>query len=178
MNKSQLITLHYFIAACKSSGVFNEVADGFQHFHDAADDPRAADFTHPVDSMEPLPESKSAEWSLALSCIFGWLTEPYFRNVPLKGEPGKRRVVCCVSPRKLGMRTAALIYSLRPDLLPGESSASLAGKVGVTKQAFAKHVRAFRERFKLKTRTMRSDAAREAMRKAALAGHAKRRAAR
>ena len=158
--------------------MFNEVADGFQHFHDAADDPRAAEFTHPVEAMEPLPESKSAEWGLALSCIFGWLTEPYFRNVPLKGEPGKRRVVCCVSPRKLGMRTAALIYSLRPDLLPGESAASLAQKVGVTKQAFAKHVRAFSVRFKLKTRTMRSDDAREAMRQAAIASHSRRKSKR
>ena len=149
--------------------------DGFHTFHDAADGPAASEFRHPVEDMEPLPESKSAEWGLALSVIFGWLTEPYFQSVPAKGGVG-RRVVCRVSPKKLGMRTAALIYSLRPDLLPGETAVSLSAKIGVTKQAFAKHVRSFRDRFKIKTRVMRSDAAREAMRKAAFAGHAKRRA--
>lgn len=151
-----------------------EAADGFQHFHDAADDTRASEFRHPVEDMEPLPESKSSEWGLALSLIFGWLTEPHFRPVNAKG--GGRRIHAYVCPRKLGLRTAALIYSLRPDLFPGETAVSLAAKVGVTKQAFAKHVRAFREKFNLRTRTMRSDAAREAMRQAALAGHAKRKA--
>ena len=144
--------------------------------HDAADDPRASYSPHPVDEMEPLPDSKAGEWGLALSLLFGWLTEPYFRNVPKCG--GGRQVICCVSVKKLGLRTASLIYSLRPDLLPGETATSLAEKCGVTKQAFAKHVSSFRDRFKLKTRTMRSDDAREAMRRAALAGHAKRRAAR
>ena len=152
----------------------NEAADGFQNFHDAADDSRASEFRHPVEDMEPLPESRSAEWGLALSCIFGWLTEPYFRNVPLKGCSG-RRVVAVVSPRKLGMRTAALIYSLRPDLFPGETAVSLAAKVGVTKQAFAKHVSAFRVKFRLQTRTMRSDAAREAMKQAAIKWHRRKR---
>lgn len=152
-----------------------ETADGFQDFHDAADDSRASEFRHPVEDIEPLPESPSAEWGLALAVIFGWLTEPYFRNVPAKGGPG-RRVCCCVSPKKLGMRTAALIYSLRPDLFPGETALSLARKVGVTKQAFAKHVRAFRDKFKLQTRVMRSPAAREAMRAGAIRSHAKRKA--
>jgi hypothetical protein len=140
--------------------------------HDAADDPRASYSPHPVDEIEPLPDSKAGEWGLALSLLFGWLTEPYFRNVPQRG--GGRKVICCVSVKKLGLRTAALIYSLRPDLLPGETASSLADKCGVTKQAFAKHVRSFRDRFKLKTRTMRSDDAREAMRRAAIASHARR----
>lgn len=153
----------------------SDASDGFQHFHDAALDSRASEFRHPVEDMEPLPESKSEEWGLALSCLFGWLTEPYFRNVPQKGGKG-RKVICCVSPKKLGMRTAALIYSLRPDLFPGETAVSLAAKVGVTKQAFAKHVRAFRDRFKLRTRTMRSEDAREAMRRAAIKSHRERKA--
>lgn len=157
--------------------IFTDATDGFQHFHDAADDSSASEFRHPVDGMEPLPESKSSEWGLALSCIFGWLTEPYFRNVPIKGGSG-RRVIAVVSPRKLGMRTAALIYSLRPDLFPGETAVSLAAKVGVTKQAFAKHVSAFRVKFRLQTRTMRSDAAREAMKQAALKWHRERKSAR
>lgn len=147
----------------------------FQHFHDVAESSLASEFRHPVEDIEPLPESQSAEWGLALSCIFGWLTEPYFRNVPLKGGQ-TRRIVAVVSPKKLGMRTAALIYSLRPDLFPGETALSLSKKIGVTKQAFAKHVRAFRDKFQLRTRTMRSPAACEAMRQSALKSHRERKA--
>ena len=154
------------------AAVTSEPNDGFHSFHDPAADSRASEFTHPMEVMEPLPESKSAEWGLALSVIFGWLTEPYFRNVPAKG--GGRRICCCVSPKKLGMRTAALIYSLRPDLFPGETAVSLSAKIGVTKQAFAKHVRSFRDRFKLQTRTMRSYEARETMRAAAVKSHRER----
>lgn len=157
-----------------------ETADGFHHFHDPAENHRASEFRHPVEDMEPDPANPSEEYASALSVIFDWLTAPHVRSVQASGGPqGKaRKLHAYVCPRKLGMRTAALIYSLRPGLFPGETAVSLAAKIGVTKQAFAKHVRAFRERFKLKTRVMRSDAAREAMRKAAFAGHAKRKAAR
>lgn len=154
--------------------ISTEADDGFQHFHDAADDSRASEFRHPVEDLEPLPESNSAEWGLALSMLFGWLTEPYFRPVNAKG--GGRRTHCYVCPRKLGLRTAALIYSLRPDLLPGETAVSLSNKLGITKQAFAKHVRSFREKFKLRTRVMRSDPARAKMKAAMLKSWEKRKA--
>ena len=160
---------------CNSPRVLAEVADGFHGFHDAADDSRASEFRHPVEDIEPLPESPSAEWSHALGILFGWITEPHVRSC---GAPDARRLHAYVCPRKLGMRTAALIYSLRPDLFPGETAVSLAKKIGVTKQAFAKHVRAFRVTFDLQTRVMRSPAAREAMKQAALKWHRERMTAR
>ena len=132
-----------------------------------------------MDAMEPLPVLFNEDFTRALQRMFAWMTEPHVRNCAGlnggKGE-GTSRVVESICPRKLGMRSAAMIYSLRPDLFPGETSVSLSRKIGVTKAAFSKHVRAFRCAFGIQTRTMRSDAAREAMRLGAFAGHAKRRA--
>lgn len=122
--------------------------------------------------MEPEPRRASEEYAHALGILFGWLTEPHVRSVNAAGTG--RRLHSYVCPRKLGMRTAALIYSMRPDLFPGETFESLAAKIGVTKQAFAKHVRAFREAFAIQTRVMRSPAAREAMKQAALKWHRER----
>lgn len=155
-----------------------EPSDGFQDFHDPASDHHASYSAHPMDSMEPVETLFNEDFTRALQAIFQWLTAPHVRHchglkVGGKAAPG-RRVVETVCPRKLGMRTAALIYSLRPDLFPGETSVSLSRKIKVTKAAFSKHVRAFREDFGLQTRTMRSVAAREAMRRGAFAGHAKR----
>lgn len=126
--------------------------------------------------MEPEPTRASEEYAHALGIIFGWLTAPHVRSVQAPGgkQGQARQLHSYVCPRKLGMRTAALIYSLRPDLFPGETFKSLAGKIGVSKQGFSKHVRAFRVTFDLQTRVMRSPAARAAMQQAALKWHRER----
>lgn len=149
-------------------------------FYDAADSSHASYEAHPVESLEPLPSPASEKFGSALAVLFRWMTHPHVRDcsgLKVGKGTGTRRVVETICPRKLGMRTAAMIYSLRPDLFPGETAVSLAKKIGVTKQAFAKHVRAFRVTFDLQTRVMRSPAAREAMKQAALKWHRERRGA-
>lgn len=144
-------------------------------FHDAADSSHASYEAHPVESLEPLPAPDSERYGSALAVMFRWMTEPMKRPGAASGNfGGGGGMSAYVCPRKLGMRTAAMIYSLRPDLFPGETAMSLAKKIGVSKQAFAKHVRAFRTAFDLQTRVMRSPAAREAMKQAALKWHRER----
>lgn len=155
------------------SPVFADTAYGF---HDAAESSHASEFRHPVEDIEPAEVLGWDEMQKALAVIFGWITEPHVRPgiAPDSQRGGTYTVHEYICPKKLGMRSAAMIYAMRPDLFPGETFESLALKTGVTKQGFAKHVSSFRTTFGLQTRVMRSPVARENMRTAATQSHVRR----
>jgi hypothetical protein len=123
--------------------------------HDPADDARYE--RHPVEDLEPAPETDFSRMADALSKVLIWLAENRTTNVRgLKNQEGSRRYF---SATKASLRTIAFLYCVRPDLVDG-SLRAVAKRCGCSHEAIRKHVADFRQRFGYRTPGQWSDEAR------------------
>jgi hypothetical protein len=143
--------------------------------HDPAQDVRYE--RHPVEDLEPQPESEITRLGVLLSTVLIWLTEGRVHDLTGlrhgqngKRQSGKRRYY---SPGKANLRLAAFIYALRPDLIGG-SLKGVAERNGCTREAVRKHVEDFRKRFNFRTVGQWSPTARQHLSTAITAMHQRR----
>lgn len=94
---------------------------------DAAEMSAASYERHPVEDIEPLPppDDRTAD---AIGRILRWLGA----NLELDRNPAL-----------LGVKTAALLYIVRPDMLDGRPASEIAARLGASKQGFNKQLRSF-----------------------------------
>lgn len=130
-------------------------------FGDAAD--RAVFERHPIDDLEPLPESAWRDAAEAFSRILRWA----------KLEPRSGKTKFYVKGVTLTARIAIAAWAIRPDLW-GISLTELAKQIGVSKQCASKTLRVFRSHMDFETIAGRTLAARENMRRAMLESHRRR----
>lgn len=77
--------------------------------------------------------------------------------------------------RMIGVRVKAMLFVIRPDMLKERTLEEVANKEGITKSTFQDLTAKFRKRFKIVSKSMRTDISCEHMRQAAIRAHAKRR---
>jgi hypothetical protein len=81
--------------------------------HDPADDARYE--RHPIQDIEPEPETEFTRLADMLSAVLVWLAENKTRNVSgLRNQSGTRRYF---SSAKANLRMMAFLYAVRPDLV-------------------------------------------------------------
>jgi hypothetical protein len=94
---------------------------------------------HPMDDMEPISEKDLAEVGRSLSKILVWMAEP-------------RSIV------GYGQRLWVFLYSVRPDLIEGQTLDDFGKLNNATRQAMDKVVQQFQDNFGVKGRnTKRSE---------------------
>lgn len=106
---------------------------------DAADNPIACYERHPVEDIEPIEPPDMERLAKMLRVLMLWLTR----------EDGKPRIFDKCG-RLLAVRAAALIYAVRPDLVP--PAPQMARKLRMSRVAFMMHVSRFRKSFPMKHR--------------------------
>lgn len=116
---------------------------------------------HPVDDLEPLPESAWDDAGAALARLLLFATRKGVRGHTPK-------------PSTIALRAGVAIWCLRPDLMP-ISLTQLARKLGYTKQAASKILRLFQAEFDWQARGARGRDSRNVMRRAMLQSHERRR---
>ena len=134
-------------------------------FHDPAEDHRASYERHPVEDMEPSPESPVTALGDLLAGVLVWLAEK--RSVKVKAmwpNHRKRKSHSYFCPPKTNLRTLAFLYCVRPDLTG--SLRDISARAKCSPEAIRKHVEDFRKQFKFHTAGQWSDDARAKLRKA------------
>lgn len=108
-------------------------------FHDPAESNGASYSHHPMDDMEPEPESVDFRaFGNFLARIYVWVSEA-------------RDIV------GMGKRQWVQLYVLRPDLIRGQTMDQFGAQDNATRQGMDKLVQEFRATFGIKGRNMRSD---------------------
>jgi len=137
---------------------------GFSN-HDPAMDARLE--RHPIEDIEPEPQSDFTRMADLLSSVLVWLAESKSRNVSgLRNQNGTRRYF---SASKVNLRTVAFIYAVRPDLVG--SLRAIARHCDCSHEAIRKHVDDFRCRFGFRTAGQWTDEARNHLSKAVAESH-------